>query len=36
MYANNKKYSHKRKEPANPEKDVCVYFKVKNKLGMCK
>ena len=35
MYANHKKFSHERKIPANPEKDVCVYFKVKNELGMC-
>ena len=34
MYANHKKSSPKRKVPANQEKDVCVYFKVKNKLGM--
>ena len=29
-----KKSSHKRKIPANLEKNVRVYFKVKNKLGM--
>ena len=29
-----KKSSHKRKVPANLEKDFCVYFKVKNKLGI--
>ena len=36
MYANHKKDFSQNKVPANPEKDVCVYFKVKNKLGMCK
>ena len=35
MYARYKKSTHKRKIPANLEKDNCVYFKVKNKLGMC-
>ena len=36
IYANHKKSSHKRKVPANLEKDVCVYLKAKNKLGICK
>ena len=35
MYANPKKSSHKRKVPTNLEIDVCVYLKVKNKLGTC-
>ena len=34
MYANHKKSSPKRKIRANREKDVCVHFKVKNKLGI--
>ena len=33
MYANRKKSCHKRKVPSNREKDICVYFKVKNILG---
>ena len=31
----NKTSSLKRKVPANLEKDVCMYFAEKNKLGMC-
>ena len=34
MYANYKKFAHERKVPANLKKDVCMYFKVKNKLGI--
>ena len=30
-----KRFSQKKKAPANLEKDVYVYFKRKNKLGMC-
>ena len=33
MYANHKR-SRIRKVPANLDKHPCVYFKVKNKLGM--
>ena len=30
MYANHEKVFSQKKNPANLEKDVCVYFKVKN------
>ena len=34
MYVDPKNIFSQKKVPANLEKDVCVYFKVKNKLGM--